>query len=118
MVGWILDLIELAQQNTWFTVVLLWIGTAVAYRSLHNDIQETHDDVDSLADSQGELAEQVNRVDQKQDHVVSRQEMMLERMGVNAQEIQELREDTARLDERHRQEDTFYRGGNSHGEGD
>jgi len=116
MVG-LLDLVNLAQNYTWLMVLLLWLGSGLAYRSLSNEQQQIHGDVETLDQNQGQMAEQVNRVDQKQDHVVSRQEMMLERMGVNAQEIQELREDTARLDERHQQEDTFYRGG-THGEGD
>lgn len=110
MVG-LADLVTLAQDHTWFMVVLLWLGTAAAYRSLHNDITETQTDVEAMEAGQEQIAEQVNRVDQKQDHVVSRQEMILERMGMNAQEIQELREETARLDERHQQEDTFFRGG-------
>lgn len=116
MVG-LADLVTLAQDHTWFMVVLLWLGTAAAYRSLHNDITETQDDVEAMEAGQEQIAEQVNRVDQKQDHVVSRQEMILERMGMNAQEIQELREETARLDERHQQEDDFYRGKSS-GSGD
>lgn len=110
MVG-LLDLVELAQQHTWFMVVLLWLGTGLAYRSLHSDIQDVDSDVSTLSSNQDQMAEQVNRVDQKQDHLTSRQEMMLERMGVNAQEIQELREDTARLDERHQSESDFLRGG-------
>ena len=110
MVG-LADLITLAQEHTWLMVVLLWLGTGLAFRSLKNEQQNIHDDVDSLATNQDQMAEQVNRVDQKQDHVVSRQEKMMERMGMNAQEIQELQQETARLDERHQQGDTFYRGG-------
>ena len=112
------DLIELAQDHTWFTVVLLWLGAAAAYRSLHSDIAEMESDVESVSDSQDQIEEQVNRVDQKQDHIVSRQEMMLERMGLNAQEIQDLQEETARLDERHQAEDDFYRGSTSDSTGD
>lgn len=112
-----MDLVHLAQQHTWLMVLLLWLGSGLAYRSLHNDIEAAHDDVETLDENQDQIAEQVNRVDQKQDHIVSRQEMVLERMGMNAQEIQDLREETARLDERHQSEDDFLRGG-SHGEGD
>ena len=112
------DLVALAQDHTWFMVVLLWLGTAAAYRSLHSDISEMESDLESVSDSQDQIEEQVNRVDQKQDHIVSRQEMVLERMGMNAQEIQELREDTARLDERHQAEDDFYRGNASDSAGD
>lgn len=105
-------LITLAQNYTWLMVVFLWIGTAAGFKVLHNDISDQQEDLEAVEAGQDQIAEQVNRVDQKQDHVVSRQEMILERMGMNAQEIQELREETARLDERHNHDDdSFYRGG-------
>ena len=108
----LVDLIDLAQQNTWLMVLLLWLGTGLAYRSITSDIDDLaqqHSELESDVDGVGE---QVNRVDQKQDHLVSRQEMILERMGMNAQEIQELQEETARLDEKHQQGE-FYRGSSS-----
>ena len=114
----LVDLIELAQQNTWLMVLLLWLGTGLAYRSITSDIDDLaqqHSELESDVDGVGE---QVNRVDQKQDHLVSRQEMILERMGMNAQEIQELREETARLDEKHQHDGDFYRGKTDPGSGD
>jgi hypothetical protein len=106
----LVDLIDLAQQNTWLMVLLLWLGTGLAYRSITNDIGELSDQHGELESDVDQVSEQVNRVYQKQDHVVSRQEMILERMGMNAQEIQELREETARLDEKHQSDGDFYRG--------
>lgn len=117
MVG-LADLITLAQDYTWLMILLLWLGSGLAFRSLKNEQAEIHSDVEALDQNQDQMADQVNRVDQKQDHVVERQEMILERMGMNAQEIQELQEETARLDERHQQDDTFYRGSPSGSSGD
>lgn len=105
----LVDLIQLAQRNTWLMVLLLWLATGLGFRSITNDIEDLSENQEALDEDVNEVAEQVNRMDQKQDHVVSRQEMMLERMGMNAQEIQELREETARLDEAHQQGE-FYRG--------
>ena len=112
------DLVTLAQDHTWFMVVLLWLGTAAAYRSLHSEITDIESDVESVSESQANIKEQVNRVGQKQNHIVSRQEMVLERMGMNAQEIQEIQEEQARLDVKTQMDDEFYRGDGSGSEGD
>jgi len=95
----------------------MWITAIVGMRYLNTQIQENGSDIEEVADEQQVLESDLQRVDQKQDHIVNRQEMVLERVGMNAQEIQEIQEETARLDERHQAEDTFYRGG-SPGEGD
>lgn len=109
----LVDLIDLAQNSTWLMVLLLWLGTGLAYRSITSDIEDLSQQHDGLEADVDQVSDQVNRVDQKQDHVVSRQEMILERMGMNSQEIQELREETARLDEKHQQGSDFYRGSTS-----
>lgn len=95
------DVIEVAQQNTWVTVVLLWFGAAAGYRSLKADVRDLDGDLETVAEDQDDMAEQVNRVDQCQNRIEERQERILERMGMNAEDIQELKTDQARLEERY-----------------
>jgi len=103
-------LVDVANQYTGIMVAMLWVAAAIGYRLLDSDIQDNGADIEALAEDHEKVQDDLQRVDQKQDHIVSRQEMMLERMGMNEQEIQELREETARLDERHDSRDDFYRG--------
>jgi chromosome segregation ATPase len=114
----LVDLIDLAQQNTWLMVVLLWLGSGLAYQSITGSIEDLADQQEEFDQELRTVGEQVTRIDQKQDHVVSRQEMILERMGMNAQEIQELQEETARLDEIYEQGTHFYRGSSESNSGD
>jgi chromosome segregation ATPase len=107
------DIVYLAQNYNWLMIVLLWLGAPYAYKSISNNISDMDEKVDGIGVNQAELSEQVNRLDQKQDHLGSRQEKMLERLGMNSDEIQELQRETARLDERHRQDDSSYGGPDS-----
>jgi hypothetical protein len=111
----LLDLVQLANNYTGIMVAFLWIAAGIGWKLLQNDIEDNGSDIESLADDHQEVREDLLQVDQKQDHVVQRQEIMLERLGMNEQEIQELREDTARLDAHHEQGD-FYRGETSGGD--
>jgi len=108
MVG-LADLVYLAQNYNWLMIVLLWLGAPYAYKSISNTISGMDEKVDGIGVNQADLSEQVNRIGQKQDHLGSRQEKMLERLGMNTDEIQELQRETARLDERHRHDDTYIR---------
>lgn len=103
----------MAQDYTWVMVAGIWITVIVAGRQLATRIEDNGNDIESLHEEHRQVESDLQRVDQKQDHIVSRQEMVLERMGMNEQEIQDLREDTARLDARHENDDRFYRGGSS-----
>jgi len=108
------DLVQLANAYTGIMVAMLWIAAGIGFRLLQNDIEDNSDDLDSLAQDHQAVSSDLQRVDQKQDHVVQRQEIMLERLGMNEQEIQELREETARLDENVPDSD-FYRGSQAGG---
>lgn len=105
-------LVEVANQYTGVMVAMMYLAAAIGYRLLDSDIRENGADIEGLADEHRKAQDDLQRVDQKQDHIVSRQEIMLERLGMNEQEIQDLREETARLDERHANDsrDDFYRG--------
>lgn len=108
------DLVEVANAYTGIMVAFLWLAGGIGFRLLKNEIEDNGSEIETLHEEHAETMQDLQRVDQKQDHIVSRQEMVLERMGMNEQEIQELREDTARLDERHQQGDSpFYRGGSN-----
>jgi len=101
-------LVELAQQHTWLMVLLLWLTVLVGGRLIHRDVQENGEDLESLEVDHQNLANQVQVLDLKQDHIVERQEIVMDRVGVNEQEIQDLRI-------RHAAEegDDFFRGGGS-----
>lgn len=117
MPGGLADLVQLANQYTGLMIAILWVAAGVGWKLIQQNIDEVATEVDGLAKDHQETHEQVNRVDQKQDHIVERQEMMLERLGMNEQEIQELREENARLDALHDRDDTFYRGASSESPG-
>ena len=114
------DLVQLANNYTGIMVALLWIAAGIGWKMLQNDIEEADntEEIASLAEDHQRVESQVNRVDQKQDHIVERQAVVLNRLGASEQEIQELREDTARLDERHERNDDFLRGGSQGSGGD
>ena len=108
-------LVEVANAYTGIMVALLWIAVPVGYKLLQSDIEDNGSDIEDLATDHAKVQSDLQRVDQKQDHIVSRQEMVLEQMGMNEQEIQDLQQETARLDERHEQDDQFFRGGSRSG---
>lgn len=113
----LMDLVELANSYTGIMVAMLWIAVPVGWKMLQSDIQDNGSDIEDLAEDHQRVEGQVNRVDQKQDHIVERQEVVLNRLGASEQEIQDLREQHARLDER-QADDTFYRGSRSGTSGD
>lgn len=92
------ELIEITNQNTGVMVAFLWLAGGIGFRFLQSDIEDNGSDIEDLAETHSDFRQDIHRVDAKQDHIVNRQEMVLERMGMNEQEIQDLREDTARLD--------------------
>jgi len=117
MVG-IQDLIYITQNYSWLMIVLLWLGAPYAYKSIGDDIEEIDNKIEGVGVNQVELSEQVNRLDQKQENLSARQEEMLSRLGMNREEIQELKRETARLDERseNRDDRRFYRGDGDDGD--
>jgi peptidoglycan hydrolase CwlO-like protein len=117
MVG-IQDLIYITQNYSWLMIVLLWLGAPYAYKSIGDDIEEIDNKIEGVGVNQVELSEQVNRLDQKQENLSARQKEMLSRLGMNREEIQELKRETARLDERseNRDDRRFYRGDGDDGD--
>lgn len=97
----LLDLVQLAQDNTWMMVLLLIIGQIVIFRLGRSKLNTAATEREEIEETQEDITEQVNRVDQKQDHIVERQEMVLDQMGINSDEIASLREETARLNAKH-----------------
>lgn len=100
-------LVEMANQNTGVMIAFLWLSGTTAYKLVKSDISEVEElteengnDIDELASDHQDVHADMVRMEQKQDHVVSRQERMMEQMGMNEQEIRELRENSARMDER------------------
>lgn len=121
--SWLLDLVELAQSHTWVMLLVLWLTVVAGGKVLHSNISTLDEDVGTLAENQDELQDEVQAVDLKQDHIVERQEMVLEQMGMNEQEIQELRERHARMEAQRQQrnqnpdEGSFFRGGSHAADG-
>lgn len=109
MVG-LADLVAFTNEYTGVMVAFLWVAAGVGYRLLKSGINENHDDLELLAADHQGVRQDLHRVDQKQDHIVQRQEVMLDRLGMNEQEIQDLREEHARLDAETPDRNDFYRG--------
>lgn len=115
--GDLADLVMLAQDYTWVMVAGIWITVIIGGKMLDSRVKGNGSDIEELAESHQEVAQEVHTIDLKQDHIVERQEMVMETVGVNEQEIQELQQETARLDAQH-DEGTFFRGGSRADPGD
>lgn len=112
--SWLADLVTLVQTHTWVMLLILWLTVVIGGRMIQTSVDELDSDVGTLAENQSDLATEVQAVDMKQDHIVERQEMVLEQMGMNEQEIQELRERHARMEaQREDSRGDFFRGGSS-----
>lgn len=111
--SWLLDLIEAAQAHTWVMVFVLWLTVVAGGKLIHGKVQDNGNDIEDLAEDHQKMAQEVHAIDLKQDHIVERQEVVLDKIGVNEQEIQELREEQARLDIKTKIDDAFYRGDGS-----
>jgi len=111
--SWLLDLIEAAQAHTWVMVFVLWLTVVAGGKLIHAKVQDNGSDIEDLAEEHQQMAQEVHSIDMKQDHIVERQEVVLDQIGVNEQEIQELREEQARLDVKTKIDDVFYRGDGS-----
>lgn len=92
------ELYELAQQNTATMVFLLWLSAGAGYRLLSNQAKDNGEAIEDLEAVQSDIQKEVRLIDQKQDHILDTQESILERVADSEQELQDLREDHARID--------------------
>jgi len=85
------DLVQVSNQYTGIMLALLWLAVPIGWRMLNSRVQDNGEQIDSLADDHDVLESKVQRVDLKQDHVQKRQEVIMDRVGVNENQIQEMR---------------------------